>query len=44
MNNAIFALLMVVIMFGGIYYWARSKWARKFFGEDSEEMEKHETK
>lgn len=39
MNDTVIVLLMLVVMFGGVYFWAlHTKSGHKFFGvEDSEE-------
>lgn len=39
MNSTLFALLLIAVMGGGFYYWAKSKWGRKFFGIDEPEKE-----
>lgn len=42
MNDTIIVLLMMVVMFGGVYFWAlHTKSGHKFLGmEDSEEENK----
>lgn len=45
MNDTIFVLLMMVVMFGGVYFWAlHTKSGHKFFGIDKPEEENKEVR
>lgn len=45
MNDTIIVLLMMVVMFGGVYFWAlHTKSGHKFLGMDEPEKENKELK